>query len=196
MGLFGWHRLATATVTVVAAVNSPRVWYRVYSTNSYGNKIVYKNLDFTQDFPNKISFHFLWVKMLPKNLPKIFRWPEMCPLDKILTRQGFQMAAFTKILGRRDKSVVPLLSTENCTVYPSPYSCKARWYTIIDISTILVTMYYKWSSCWVIIGGMVINISVQYNGGFLPDIILLPQGYLHRYIRLNTMKKLCICCLE
>ena len=24
---------------------------------------------------------------------------------------------------------------------------------------------------------MVINISVQYNGGFLPDIILLTQGY-------------------
>ena len=39
--------------------------------------------------------------MLPKNLPKIFRWPEMCPLDKILA-QDFQMAAFTKILGRRD----------------------------------------------------------------------------------------------
>ena len=51
--------------------------------------------------------------MLPKNLPKIFRWPEMCPLDKILA-QDFQMAAFTKILGRRDISVVPLLSTENC----------------------------------------------------------------------------------
>ena len=80
---------------------------------SYGNKILYKNLDLTQDFPNKISFHFLWVKMLPKNLPKIFRCPEMCPLDKILA-QDFQMAAFTKILGRRDTSVVPLLSTENC----------------------------------------------------------------------------------
>ena len=80
---------------------------------SYGNEILYKNLDLTQDFPNKISFHFLWVKMLPKNLPKIFRWPEMCPLDKILA-QDFQMAAFTKILGRRDTSVVPLLSTENC----------------------------------------------------------------------------------
>ena len=50
------------------------------------NKILYKNLDLTQDFPNKISFHFLWVKMLPKNLPKIFRWPEMCPLDKILAQ--------------------------------------------------------------------------------------------------------------
>ena len=80
---------------------------------SYGNKILYKNLDLTQDFSNKISFHFLWVKMLPKNLPKIFRWPEMCPLDKILA-QDFQMAAFTKILGRRDISVVPLLSTQNC----------------------------------------------------------------------------------
>ena len=70
---------------------------------------MYKNFDLTQDFPNKISFHFLWVKMLPKNLPKIFRWPEMCPLGKILALD-FQMAAFTKILGRRDKSVVPLLS--------------------------------------------------------------------------------------
>ena len=51
---------------------------------SYGNKILYKNLDLTQDFPNKISFHFLWVKMLPKDLPKVFRWPEMSPLGKIL----------------------------------------------------------------------------------------------------------------
>ena len=27
---------------------------------------------------------------------------------------------------------------------------------------------------------MVINISVQYNDGFLPDIILLTQGYYYR----------------
>ena len=86
---------------------------------SYGNKILYKNLDLTQDFPNKISFHFLWVKMLPKNLPKIFRWPEMCPLDKILA-QDFRMAAFTKILGRRDtSSVVPLLSTRKIVKHSS-----------------------------------------------------------------------------
>ena len=26
---------------------------------------------------------------------------------------------------------------------------------------------------------MVINISLQYNGGFLPDIILLTQDYYH-----------------
>ena len=34
---------------------------------------------------------------------------------------------------------------------------------------------------------MVINISVQYKGGFLPDIILLSQGYNHWGTRLNTM---------
>ena len=34
---------------------------------------------------------------------------------------------------------------------------------------------------------MVINISVQYNGGFLPDIILLTQGYCYWGTRLNTM---------
>ena len=39
---------------------------------------------------------------------------------------------------------------------------------------------------------MVINISVQYNDGFLPDIILLTQGYYHWGTRLNTMRWLCI----
>ena len=40
---------------------------------------------------------------------------------------------------------------------------------------------YAWWLC------MAINISVQYNDGFLPDIILLTQGYYHRGTRLNTM---------
>ena len=63
--------------------------------------------------------------------------------------------------------------------------------TIIDIiSTILlqctttvVMLGYDWWLC------MVINISVQYNGGFLPDIILLTQGSYHWGTRLllNTM---------
>ena len=37
---------------------------------------------------------------------------------------------------------------------------------------------------------MGINISVQYNGEFLPDIIMLTQSYL-RGTRLNTMHGLC-----
>ena len=35
---------------------------------------------------------------------------------------------------------------------------------------------------------LAINISVQYNGGFLLDIILLTQCYYHRGTRLNVMK--------
>ena len=34
------------------------------------------------------------------------------------------------------------------------------------------------------------NVNVQYNGGFLPDIILLTQCYLHR----GTLKRFCIIC--
>ena len=40
---------------------------------------------------------------------KIFRRPEMCSLGKILA-QDFQVAAVTKMLMRRDKSIAPLLS--------------------------------------------------------------------------------------
>ena len=39
---------------------------------------------------------------------------------------------------------------------------------------------------------MAIDISVQYNGGLLPDIILLTQGYDHRGTRLNTMWRFCL----
>ena len=37
---------------------------------------------------------------------------------------------------------------------------------------------------------MAMNVSVQYNGGFLPDIILLTQCYYHRGTRLNANKRL------
>ena len=37
----------------------------------------------------------------------------MCPLGKILVRD-FEISAVMEILGRRDKSIVQLLSTENC----------------------------------------------------------------------------------
>ena len=38
---------------------------------------------------------------------------------------------------------------------------------------------------------MAINVSVQYNGGLLPDIILLTQCYHHRGTRLKAMKRFC-----
>ena len=57
------------------------------------------------------------------------------------------------------------------------------------IVSILFLLFF-WYRC------MAINVSVQYNGGLLPDIILLTQCYFHRRTRLNsTMKRFCICSL-
>ena len=61
--------------------------------------------------------------------------------------------------------------------------------TIIDSSstilvTICITVVMLWYDWWL---RMVINISVQYSGGLLPDIILLTQGYYQWGTRLNTM---------
>ena len=39
---------------------------------------------------------------------------------------------------------------------------------------------------------MAINVSVQYNGGLLPDILLVSLCYCHRGTRLNTIKRLCL----
>ena len=43
---------------------------------------------------------------------------------------------------------------------------------------------------------MAIDVSVQYNGGLLLDIILLTQCYYHRETRLNAMKRFCISSLS
>ena len=49
-------------------------------------------------------------------------------------------------------------------------------------------LFFVWCLC------MAINVSVQYNGGLLPDIILLTQCYYHK-TRLNGMKRFCLCSL-
>ena len=43
-------------------------------------------------------------------------------------------------------------------------------------------LFFVWCPC------MAINVSVQYNGGLLPDIILLAQYYYHRGTRLNAIR--------
>ena len=53
-----------------------------------------------------------------------------------------------------------------------------------------VLLMFFWCPC------MTINVSVQYNGGLLPDIILLTLCYLHRGTRLNAMKRFRICSLN
>ena len=57
---------------------------------------------------------------------------------------------------------------------------------VLDLSLlfddVLVCLPFCWRPC------MAINVSVQYDGGFLLDIILLTQCYYHRGTRLNAMK--------
>ena len=49
------------------------------------------------------------------------------------------------------------------------------------VVVVAVMLGYDWWPC------MVVNISVQYNGGFLPDIIPLTQSYYHWGTRLNIV---------
>ena len=50
-------------------------------------------------------------------------------------------------------------------------------------------LFFVWCPC------MAINVSVQYNRGLLPDIILLAQYYYNRETQLNAIKRFCICSL-
>ena len=58
-------------------------------------------------------------------------------------------------------------------------------YYVVSVSFLM----FFWCPC------MAINVNVQYNGGLLPDIILLTQCYFHRGTRLNAMKRFCVCSL-
>ena len=54
----------------------------------------------------------------------------------------------------------------------------------------ILLLVFVWCPC------MAIDISVQYNGELLPDIILLTQCYYHRGTRLNVMKRFRLCSLR
>ena len=59
-------------------------------------------------------------------------------------------------------------------------------YLSLLLDDVLVCLRFCWCPC------MAINVSVQYDGGFLSDIVLLTQCYYHRGTRLNAMKRFCI----
>ena len=50
-------------------------------------------------------------------------------------------------------------------------------------TTTVLSLLFFWCSC------MAIYVRVQYNGGLLPDILLLTQWYHHRGTLLNAMKR-------
>ena len=67
----------------------------------------------------------------------------------------------------------------------SNYVLHCFWMVLVVVCTTMFLSNLFWCPC------MAINLSVQYNGGFLPDIILLTQCYYHRGTRLNAMTRFC-----
>ena len=67
---------------------------------------------------------------------------------------------------------------------------KATHITTRYVITTMFDLLFVWCPC------MAINVSVQFDGGLLPGIILLPRCYYHRGTRLNAMKRFCICSLR
>ena len=59
---------------------------------------------------------------------------------------------------------------------------------VLDSSLLFDNVLFVLSSLFFWCPCMAINVRVQYNGGLLPDIILLTQCYHHRGTRLNAMK--------
>ena len=53
--------------------------------------------------------------------------------------------------------------------------CCARFNYVLDLSLLFDDVLFCLNFCWCLC--MAINVSVQYDGGFLPDIILLTQCY-------------------
>ena len=87
-----------------------------------------------------------------------------------------------------------IMLTEGCYHRGTPLTT-IQWFYIYSLSILplpcvmvyyiasgVLSMFY-WRPC------MAINVSIQYNGGLLPDIILLTQCYFHRGTRLNAMKR-------
>ena len=88
-------------------------------------------------------------------------------------------------------------TTASCTVSGLCGRFSSSWSSAVRVSVfvlhlsllfddVLFCLPFCWCPC------MAINVSVQYDGGFLPDIVLLTQCYYHRGTRLNAMKRFCI----
>ena len=81
---------------------------------------------------------------------------------------------------------------ERCARRGSDLKIKFRTILLTSISlctTLFLFLMFFWCPC------VAINVSLQYNVGLLPDILLLIQCYYHRGTHLNAMKRFGLCSL-
>ena len=87
------------------------------------------------------------------------------------------------------KRVLPWQVTMDKLICASLSHTHYYWYEMVYYIVSVLFLLFFWCPC------MAIYVSVQYNGGLLPDIILLTQCYFHRgTTRLNAMKR--VLCLQ
>ena len=97
----------------------------------------------------------------------------MCGLSTVVTPAGASLTMYREIRSYAN-SIWDDNNNNNIHTYILP--CVMVYYIV----SVLFLLFF-WSPC------VAINVSVQYNGGLLPDIILLTQCYFHRGTRLNAM---------
>ena len=87
------------------------------------------------------------------------------------------------------------------TILSNYYALHCCWLVLVVVHVCTATMFlflflFFCVPAWRVPTCMVINVSVQYNGGLLPDILLLTQCYHHRgRTRLNAMERFSLCSL-
>ena len=73
--------------------------------------------------------------------------------------------------------------------------CFCFFLFLVVVVCTTIFLFVKVSFTWCPCVAINVVVSVQYNGGLLPDIILLTQCYYHRGTLLNAMKRFCLCSL-
>ena len=101
---------------------------------------------------------------------------------------------FPPLTGGCSESLGAFGSTFKCHVV-ALYSTYSPCNSILLLPCVIV-YYIVLFYCIFLCPCMAINVSVQYNGGLLPDIVMvLTQGYFHLGTRQYAMKRFCFCSL-
>ena len=129
-------------------------------------------------FVSLCLFSFIFSLWSFVDVPLIF----FCPADHVRTGLA---TTYIVLLGMIEARSVKVKKTTTKTLFLDAFGLNCGMYYYLQCFCLL---QFFWCPC------MAINVSVQYNGGLLPDIILLTQFYYHRGTRLNAMKRFfCLC---
>ena len=131
-------------------------------------------------------YHVLWCTTLSLVwCPCRWASPRHCTVDPMLSASGNLFKCHEEVL-----YLQPLIPPKRFDIFPLITGECSEGLGVLRFFFRNSSSLQLWYPC------LAINVNVQYNGGLLPDIILLTQCYLHRGTCLNAMKRFCICSLR